>query len=193
MSRIIPFSRNFPTYHPKKGEPTYFVEKILNSLHISYDDYYLPLLRKLNPELPERILEDFVDSLKPVGEAEKHHTIRGGSRWKAGDKFSPRVWISRPYHPNFHNRTRIPSQLIFAPDQEVKNQWPFHIGFFSNEDVKISKCFYDRLDVNPVAYLAKNDGLQHQDFIDWFTMSPAFKKDKKFFGQIICWNADVNY
>jgi len=29
MSKVITFSRVFPKYHPKAGQPTYFVEKIL--------------------------------------------------------------------------------------------------------------------------------------------------------------------
>jgi hypothetical protein len=28
MAKVITFSRFFPAYHPRKGEPTYFVEKI---------------------------------------------------------------------------------------------------------------------------------------------------------------------
>ena len=31
MSRVMTFSRVFPSYHPRKGDPTYFVEAILNA------------------------------------------------------------------------------------------------------------------------------------------------------------------
>jgi hypothetical protein len=31
MSKVITFSRVFPSYHPKKGQPTYFVEKLYKS------------------------------------------------------------------------------------------------------------------------------------------------------------------
>jgi hypothetical protein len=34
--------------------------------------------------------------------------------------------------------------------------------------------------------LAKNDGLSHDDFKDWFSKLP-------FSGQIICWNENVKY
>lgn len=71
MSTVITFSTSFPSYHRRKNQPTYFVEKMLLSLGdqtISPD--YLP----------------------------KGHTIRAGNRWKVGDKFSPRIWSGRPYH-----------------------------------------------------------------------------------------------
>lgn len=32
MAKVITFSRTFPSYHPKAGQPTYFVEKFYNSL-----------------------------------------------------------------------------------------------------------------------------------------------------------------
>jgi len=70
MAKVLTFSKVFPKYHPKAGEPTYFVEQIMTSL-MKYK--------------------------KPHGLKEKHHTIRAGKRWKVGDKFSPRVWSGKPY------------------------------------------------------------------------------------------------
>lgn len=32
MAKVITFSRQFPSYHPKAGQPTYFVEKVLRSV-----------------------------------------------------------------------------------------------------------------------------------------------------------------
>ena len=32
MAKVITVSRTFPDYHPKAGQPTYFVEQILNAL-----------------------------------------------------------------------------------------------------------------------------------------------------------------
>ena len=40
MARIITFSRTFPAYHPKAGEPTYFVEMILNDLGIDFRSWF---------------------------------------------------------------------------------------------------------------------------------------------------------
>ncbi len=63
----------FPSYHPRAGEPTYFLEKILTSIG---DENFLSVNHGYEP---------------------KHHTIRAGHRWKVGDKFSPRVWSGKPY------------------------------------------------------------------------------------------------
>jgi hypothetical protein len=37
MSRVITFSRVFPSYHPRKGEATFFVESVLKSLYWQKD------------------------------------------------------------------------------------------------------------------------------------------------------------
>jgi len=181
MSRIIPFSTRFPAYHPKAGQPTYFVEQILNSLGIPYSGYK-QLLQKLNPDLPEKVIDDFINSIsKTTITGTKLHTIRGGTRWKAGDKFSPRIWISRPYFPNFYEGKRIPSQLIFAPDQEVKKTWPF--------EATKEEYYLDGLPligkIELVNRIAANDGLHWRELFDWF--------DKPMEGQVICWSETVNY
>lgn len=33
MAKVITFSRVFPSYHPKAGQPTYFVEAIYKALY----------------------------------------------------------------------------------------------------------------------------------------------------------------
>lgn len=71
MSRTIGFSRTYPAYHPKAGQPTYFVEKVLKSLGRETD----------RPDL-----------------IPKGHTIRAGKRWKPGMKFTPRYWTGSPYN-----------------------------------------------------------------------------------------------
>lgn len=72
--RVITFSRFFPKTHPRAGEPTHFVQKILHSL--------LPPGYKPATEL---------------GYPAKFHTIRKGNRWKVGDQFSARIWTGAPY------------------------------------------------------------------------------------------------
>lgn len=72
--KVIVFSKSFPTKHPRKGEPTFFVQKILHSL--------------------------VYPNFKPVtdtGNPPKFHTIRAGFRWKVGEQFSPRIWSGKPY------------------------------------------------------------------------------------------------
>lgn len=73
MSKVITFSRVFPSDHPRKGEPTFFVEKLYNSLYG----------RNNLKGYPPGIFID--DSIRDI----KVHTIRSGHRWKVGDKFSP--------------------------------------------------------------------------------------------------------
>ena len=102
MSRVITFSRVFPAYHPKKGQPTYFVEKVLQSLKVQA--YALPT--NVVPIISHEIL---LHNYSP-----KHHTIRSGNRWKVGNKFSPRVWSGKPYNSK---------QIIIAPDIEIKKIW----------------------------------------------------------------------
>jgi len=130
MSRIITFSRTFPAYHPKKGQPTYFVEKLLSSINYKYYDED----RQFNPRLS-------VDSFEP-----KHHTIRSGNRWKVGDKFSPRVWSGKPYNSKM---------ITIAPDIEIKQIWGFQKDLISDKwyinGIEMSSAA--RID------LALNDGL----------------------------------
>jgi hypothetical protein len=79
MSKVITFSRFFQSNHPRKGEPTYFAEKLLASLDGKYS---------LNDSSVDKYYEAYPDwhNHNP-----KHHTIRAGHKWKVGDYFSPRV------------------------------------------------------------------------------------------------------
>ena len=164
MSKVITFSRYFPSYHPRKGEETFFVEKFWEGIGESYFDQYK---------------EARLGNFEP-----KYHTIRAGNRWKVGDKFSPRVWSGKP---------RRSKQIIIAPDIEIKKIWDFEMdecGIFS---IDSKYLLYDFLssEMDPEIKLAKNDGLSQDDFFHWFM--PNFNKPKAFKGQIICWNENINY
>jgi len=179
MSRVITFSRQFPAYHPKAGINTEFVPKILNSIHGYRADS--SLFKELNPG-KEKELGLFLPTIPMhyYTMGAKYHTIRAGHRWKAGDKFSPRVWSGRPYNS---------PQIIIAPDMEVKKVWDFEI-----DDCGViaigGKYYFDELDeFGFVSYerLASNDGLTERDFLNWFKYPAPFD------GQIICWDENVNY
>ena len=114
MSKVITFSRNFPSYHPKKGAPTYFVEKVLKSIDEKHQ------LNVWNRSDLSFINQWALTECKP-----KHHTIRAGNRWKVGDKFSPRVWSDKPYKSK---------QITIAPDIEIKQIYLFAI--LDKEDCK---------------------------------------------------------
>lgn len=170
--KVLTFSRHFPKGHPKAGQPTWFVEKVWNLFREHYAlpdtfkkwvDNYVPLLTG-------------DQYLKAMAVREiKHHTIRAGSRWKAGDMASLRVWSDKPYRSK---------QIEFA-QVEVKRVWSIEISEFWFIDNNI-------MEHQQVKELAKNDGLEYADFVSWFKVHPK-KKGDVFKGQVICWNDKVNY
>lgn len=140
--RVITFSRTFPVNHPRKGEHTYFVEKIWNSIEDCYFD-----------QLPEI-------NLNPMIEDKKYHTIRAGNRWKVGDFFSPRIWSGKPY---------ASKQIQFAPPIEIKKIW--HISFDNVSVPAINGVhLFDEYNSQNWDFelLSRNDGLSPSDMIAWF-------------------------
>lgn len=184
MSKVIMFSRVFPAYHPKAGQPTFFVEKILKFLpEKEYEnEQNLNYFRKIT----DLEIQQWID-LQP-----KYHTIRTGHRFKVGDKFSPRVWSGKPYRSK---------QIIIAPDIEVKKVWNFKITTESNSEMRydISNFIYINGKLvmdNEYDRLSKNDGLSVQDFCDWFRIERDGDTGtliREFDGQIICWNQNIEY
>ena len=179
MSKVRTFSRFFPNGHPKQGEPTFFVEKIYHSLamQISYK-----LICDLNPDKSPDILFTFWQKLLQEYHPKKLHTIRAGKHFKVGDYFSPRVWSDKPYSSK---------QIIIAPDLQIKKVWDIEIEvgekywFFklNGEDISNGREDFNIDDFTET--LAKNDGLELCDFLNWFP--------KSFTGQIICWHESVEY
>lgn len=138
MAKVITFSRTYPSYHPKKGQQTYFVEKLYNSLYSKNNlmDY------------PKEL--DVDESILGI----KHHTIRAGNRWKKGDFFSPRIWSGKPYNSKM---------ITLAPDIEIKNIWDFEMDL--NGVYSINGKYTDE-ETN--YRLASNDGLTEIDMQFWF-------------------------
>jgi len=173
MSKVITFSRTFPFYHPRKGEPTYFVEKIHKSIGGKYSKDF--------PE-PEELNFDagYFLECEP-----KHHTIRAGHHFKVGNWFSPRVWSGKPYHSK---------QIIVAPDIQVKKVWDFEMKPALWADECTYKVNGIEIDSKTIKEIAKNDGLDITDFIFWFAgQNIASSNRKSFSGQIICWNESLDY
>lgn len=185
MSRVITFSTRFPSYHPRKGEQTHFVEKILNQQGIDYQHpsherslFVLNDEKLISGKLKPDDLIGFIDELKWDAIGMKRHTIRAGHRWKPGDKFSPRVWSGVPYHSK---------QIIIAPDMEVKKVWDIEMDRLSVVIDKYKIYRWGDEKVKIYEKLAKNDGLDVVDFCHWFKYPQPFQ------GQIICWDENVNY
>lgn len=149
MSRVITFSRVYPSYHPKAGQPTFFDYKVARSIWdqklFTDDDLYK--------------YRDF-PALVAYGHEPKHHTIRAGHRWKEGDWFSPRVWSGKPY---------ASKQITFAPDIQIKKVYSFSIGLaaiYIDQQRWIDKSF--------IAKVAANEGLELKNFLDWFNYPKPF-------------------
>jgi hypothetical protein len=183
MAKVITFSQSFPAYHPKAGQPTFFVQKYLSShretVHFNPNEptHFYPDpqdLFALNKNIPHDLISKFIYEIDGYSDKfiPKYHTIRIGNRWKVGDKFSPRVWSSKPYNSK---------QIIIGEDAEVEKVFEIQMSirgdfkeFSTNTGV-----------VTPLKTLAENDGLELNDLLNWF--------NKPFSGQIICWNKNINY
>ena len=187
MSRIITFSTKFPSYHPKKGQPTNFVEKILKGLiDIQFNepqniaDYIYDTGKRMGYDYADTFLQA-VNSSTP-----KYHTIRSGNRWKVGDTFSPRIWSGKPY------RSKM---ITIAPDITVEKVFSFEIDngciFAGKQGLVFEVMNPDNIQIlfeHDIWFqIAKNDGLKEQELLDWF------KFPKNFSGQIICWDKEINY
>lgn len=149
MSKVITFSRSFPANHPKTGQPTRFREKLLTAAYflgvISYE------------QARDFHLIEHEDRFLYIP---KYTTIRRGFRWKEGDLFSPREWSGKPY---------CSKQNIFCPDIRIETVYNFDYyprdGFFLNGLI---------MDIQK-SEIAMNDGLNTEDFFNWFAQKSPFK------------------
>lgn len=167
--KVLMCSRSFPAGHPREGQPTHFVEKIMAGLadhqpgwamydsFVQYDWYA------------------YYNCTMPKG-----HTIRAGSRFKPGDMASLRIWSDKPYRSK---------QIEFA-QVEVKATWDIQITM---PDKWIAVFILGKyLSVDAVNVLAHNDGLEPIDFFNWFSIHPK-KTAKAFTGQVISWSSEIDY
>lgn len=143
MRHIRTLSRTFPAYHPRKGEPTFFMEKFWASIGMNDDEIISQFI------WPS---DWFNQSHEP-----KHHTIRAGHHIKVGDTISFRVWSGKPYRSK---------QIIIAPDIEVKNVWK--IGLRIRGDFKEFYSMDTDMTMTSINQLAINDGLHINDLFSWF-------------------------
>lgn len=172
MSRVITFARQFPSYHPRKGEPTRFIEKIYAGLADIQEAFEIP-----NDANDYWDWNEYYNCGTP-----KFHTIRAGNRWKAGDTFSPRVWSGKPYNS---------PQITIAPDIEIVKTWKLnvtgHAMYLNHMQIAVERNGGFYISSDRLFNLATNDGLTIRDLLDWFRFPKPFQ------GQVICWNPDINY
>lgn len=155
--------------HPSAGNPTFFVEKVLNGLN----DYSFAY------NLPNTVFNK--DNYETMGG--KIHTIRAGSRFKAGDSVSLRVWSDKPYRSK---------QIAIAPDIVIPRVAEIYINCFGSIFID-GKQYCDIYQPSAkLELLAKNDGLTMTDFRDWFV--PYILGSQEILGQIIFFtNAKTPY
>lgn len=182
MARVITFSRYFPSYHYRKGEETFFVEKFMHAMSEVRNEDVLKLeyeLGQINSDV-DNLIPFFNDLERADMHSKKFHTIRKGRRWKVGDYFSPRVWSEDPYKSK---------QIKIGPDTEIKKVWDVEI-FTSLGCIYIGiKTAENQYDLLSFGEVAKNDGLTFEEMKYWFNVTP----DKPFIGQIICWSDQIEY
>jgi len=168
------FSRTYPFYHPKAGEPTFFVEKVLKSLLDKNETSVANYIYDMGQKLGYQTVDSFYQSIEE--QTPKHHTIRAGQHFKPGDTFSPRVWSGTPY---------ASKQIQFAPEITIVKTWKFEISKQGN--YAIDEMLYNATELKEVA---TNDGFTNlDDFELWFNL----KRNEVFSGQIICWNPKLEY
>jgi hypothetical protein len=183
--KVLTFSRTYPSYHPKKGQETFFEYKIARSL---YDCKLID--DSLDPKFHDLL------SMIAYGHPPKHHTIRAGHRFKAGDWFRPVVWGDDINPKSGRKGPYNSKQITFAPPIQVKKTWDFEmdeLGVCSIAKPGDQQIYTFEYEEDMDDLIAKNDGLQPEDFYWWFSRSPDFKKNDGFQGQIICWSDSIEY
>lgn len=163
--KVLTFSRQFPKGHPRAGDSTFFVEKMLASL--GYELKTVP-----GHLLP--LVNDFQMMLEPGDK--KAHTIRAGERFKVGDQVSLRVWSDKPYRSKQVEFAQVEIKKVFNIDTDGILWW---INGQPAPSYVLTK-------------VALNDGLSLEDFYCWFDCHPK-KEGSGFSGQIICWDENINY
>lgn len=184
MKKKVTFSRKFPAKHPRAGEPTAFVAKILLGLPEKIGRGFV----ESHPELDWDKIEDSPYECKRT--PHKHHTIRAGKNWKVGDILIPCVW-----ELDGGRFTKGNKRIQFAPELEIVKVWDIEIEYRSmpkRRGLKVIAAISVSLCGVTIARkqieLAENDGLSYEDFRNWFMMDK-----KSFSGQVICWNKEVEY
>lgn len=191
MAKVRTLSQRFPKGHIRQGEPTYFVEKVLNSLNgigINMSWAHLLDINSKNVQdgkISESDLWEFWNKVtfnrhlpKNINE-QKHHTIRANSKkgqkhFETGEEIQLAVWSGKPY---------ASPQIKICPPLKVKcyDFEVFHNTMPQGIEWPLLVDGYD----TDIEQVSKNDGLTVEDFKSWF------KYPSPFVGQIIAWNDPI--
>ncbi len=151
-------SRHFPAEHPRKGEPTYFIKKILNA--IEHTGYYL------SPE------EDMPQSI------EKIHTIRANyplwaKRFEKINKGEAVIdlfyWSGSPYNYKRDGSKQVVFATLTREDGIGIQKLQVHEYVDENEEERAFYAIDDKAHFDLTTFkIAQNDGLSQEDFKAWF-------------------------
>lgn len=161
---ILGFKKTFDN-----GEQTYFREKIIAS-------YFLGLINRVKyfDNMP---IAKIINEYKRTP---KIHTIRHGSRWKAGDKIHFATGVRTKHYECF-------AEGYCHGVQDIIIKWEYG-GYYPGLILKITIPRSEVFGESQYHKLYKNDGLTEWEFHDWFCKG----KKGKFEGQIIHWT-DFRY
>lgn len=148
---VLTVSRTFPVTHKRKGERTYFPEKIMVTV---------------NPNFEVKFIEEFGSILLKI------HTIRANyTLWEKRIKqvqegkaiISVRYWAGKPYHKDENGIGQVE---ICQLDKDSG------IGiqelYFAYDSINFPRINEDKIKALMPVVLAKNDGLSIEDFKEWF-------------------------
>ena len=172
MPKVRTLSRTFLKGHPRAGEPTYFMEKVYNSL---YPEQIRQLPKDFsNWHFANQQNRGIANEFNKAITETKHHTIRMGRHFKANDELTLAVWRGKPYHSM---QVKLWTGPIRAADILI------HIDYY--DDRKWLSLSPGHISIKE---LAKNDGLELMDFIQWLNL-PVGKHE----AQILIWNPEIEY
>lgn len=156
---VLTLSQTFPVYHPRKGEPTCFEQKVFRSTYKEFcgvDVYKDDWLKAQE---------------RPKFEPAKLHTIRGNYElWRkrfdeieAGQAcLSIRKWTGKPYASKQEELTKLTYK------DGIGMQLLCFAGNFSKKDRELHRPIVGGTTEVDYKELATNDGLSLQDWEDWF-------------------------
>lgn len=174
MARLMQFLQDYPGYHDKAGQPTYFIEKIYLALDELYGEDF-----KWKQTLPLEFLNRLVVPEYKI--SPKWNTIREGKRWRVGEIFKPVTW-----EQTGGRMTKGNIAFDVAPNIEIKKIWNIRVD---NYQVYVN---------NKIHYigngLSVNTGFENPfDFIGWFMGTEKYRHTHFFEGQIISWSDKIEY
>ena len=178
MAKVRTLSRFFMKGHPRVGDRTYFPEKVAKSMGINHFD-----VNKLNPGISEEIHVELIytgmlsmQEWVNIDLLPKHHTIRMGRHFKPIDELTLAIWSGKPYRSK---QIKLWTVEIRSVDIFISRETPFGIPVFCREGLSVQ--------LNS-KILAKNDGLDWHDFLNWFNIPVGLHN-----AQILIWNPEINY